>query len=183
MGRPKMLLRLGGRSLVRRVVDALEGAGLAEVVVVAGAEAEAVADELRGTRARVVVNPDFARGQSTSLQAGLRALPDDVDAALCAVADQPLLGAEVVAALVERYRATGARIVQPLYGGQPGNPVLFDRALFPELLALSGDVGGRAVVARHRDELSQVTIADVRAGRDVDTPAEFEALRREIEGG
>lgn len=183
MGRPKVLLRLGGRALVRAVVEALEAAALDEVVVVVGPEQAAVASELAGTRARIVPNPEYARGQSTSLRAGVRALSPAVEAALIALADQPLLGPDVVRALVERYRATRAPVVQPVYAGRPGNPVLFDRSLFAELLAVTGDVGGREVVARHRDELVRVEFADERPGRDVDTPAEYEALLEELGGG
>lgn len=172
-GQPKQLLRVGGRALVERALDAAQGAGLAPVVLVVGAQAEAVLGCVGARQGiRVVRNPDWAQGMSTSLRAGLAALEPEVGAALILLADQP----GVDAALVERLLAARAdgrpRLVAPSCQGRRGNPVLFDRSLFPELLAVTGDQGGRAVVAAHQDELALVEVG-AGALADIDEPDDY----------
>src|SRR5687768_483328 len=126
LGRPKQLLDLGGVPVLAHVLDNARAAGLDEVVLVLGHEAEriaaAVAARLDGVR--VVVNPDFARGQSTSLHAGLRAVAAESAAAIVLLGDQPQVGPDVIGALVAAYRQTTSPVVLPSYGGTPANPVL-----------------------------------------------------------
>ena len=150
-------------------------ASLDEVVVVVGSDAPAVAASLSGLPARIVTNPAFAEGMSTSLRAGLDALPRGCRAALVALADQPgAAAAGVVEPLLERYRASPAPIVAPLYrGGVRGNPVLFDSSLFDELRAVTGDEGGRSVIARDQSRVVLVE-TDEAIPRDVDTPEDLE---------
>lgn len=174
MGRPKQLLPIGGQSMVRRVTEAVCGAGLAQVVVVVGAHAEAVTQALAGLPVEIIVNQAWAAGLSTSMRMGLRALRPEVQAALLVLADQPALSPDLLKTLVVRYRATKARIVAPCFQGQRGNPVLFDRALFAELLAVTGDQGGRAVIARHGDEVERVEVGEAAALLDVDTRRDYE---------
>ena len=163
MRRPKLLLSVeGGKALVRLAVERVLAAGLDEVVVVLGAEAEAVAATLEGLPIRTVVNPLHAEGQSTSLRAGLDALGLDVAAVVVALGDQPLPEPLLIGRLVGAFRATGRPIAVPRYRDGRGNPVLFAASLFDELRAVTGDQGGRAVIARDPGRVTEVLVAAFR---------------------
>lgn len=177
MGQPKQVLPWGGEPLVRVAVRAALAAPVAPVLVVTGNAHDAVAAALADLPVQIVHNAAFAEGQSTSLRAGVLALPADVGAVVVLLGDQPFVGAEIVAALVAAWQHSGAPIVQPSYGGQRGNPVLFDRRLFDELLAVQGDQGARGVVAAHRNEIHVVPFDDERPLIDIDTPDVYEQLR------
>ncbi|WP_067934194.1 nucleotidyltransferase family protein [Alicyclobacillus kakegawensis] len=175
MGRPKPLLELAGIPFVRRVAAAATSGGLAPVVVVVGPNELQVRRALAGLPGiRLVKNPNYASGMASSLSTGLREVMAHCDAVMVLLADQPLLPASVVARLCARYaekRADGILIVRSRYAGQPGHPVLFDNAVFPELLQLQGDVGARSVVSRHASALTWADFANPWWGKDVDTPA------------
>jgi molybdenum cofactor cytidylyltransferase len=158
---PKQLLLWGDSgSLVGHVVDlALAGQELTDVVVVTGYEGEAVAAAVQGRPVRCAANHRWAEGQSSSVRAGLAALGPETAAALFLLADQPHVSPAVVDALVRAHRQTLAAAVVPVYrGGRRGNPVLFDSRVFPELMALSGDVGGRAVIQRLGEAVYELVI-------------------------
>ena len=172
-GSQKLLAPFRGAPLVRRTVEGLLAASLDELVVVLGREAVAVAAALSGLVVRTVVNPAYASGMSTSLRAGLDAVGPEAEAVVVALADQPGVGAEIVDRLVARHRAGGAPVVAPLYrGGVRGNPVLFDRSLFGELRAVTGDEGARSVIARDPARVALVEI-DAEMPRDVDVPGDL----------
>jgi len=179
-GSPKQLARVGGRALVQRAVDAAEGGGVDVVVVVLGHVAERIERELSLPRnARIVVNPAFAEGQSTSLRAGIRALPPEAGAAVILLADQPGVTPDDVRAVVGAHAATGARIVRARYRGTAGHPVLITRALFPEVERATGDAGARDVLRDHAGEIVEVGI-DRDPPPDVDTPGDLPAARRDV---
>lgn len=169
-GANKLLAHVGGEPVVRRATLAYVEAGLDPVVVVIGYQAQQVRRALSGLAVTVVVNPDYAAGQSRALAHGVRALPLSTEAAVIGVGDQPWLLAPTVLRLVETWRVTKSNIVAPLYGGQRGNPVVFARALFPELLSVDGDTGGRPVIAAHAEGVTWLPIADVSQRGDVDSP-------------
>ena len=148
MGRPKLLLTHRGVPLLRRAVDAAAEAGCAYVVVVLGANADQYRPLLVGASARIVINEHYGEGMSGSIQLGIEALEDDVEAAVIMLADQPFIDAEIIRTLIETYRTSGKKIVVCQYGDVRGVPALFDRALFLELLLVTGDQGeiGRAHV-------------------------------------
>ena len=183
MGRTKQLLPLDGQPMVRRVVQAVCAAGLAQVVVVLGAQAEAISEALTDLPVEIVVNHAWAAGLSTSVRAGLAALRAEVQAALMVLADQPALSPGLIHRLVERYRASGAPIVAPAFGGQRGNPVLFDRRLFAELAAVEGDQGGRVLLRAHATQVEWVTVDDRAILLDIDTPDDYQAWADQAPGG
>lgn len=150
-----------GGTLVGRAADiALAAGAVDEVVVVVGHRADEVQAALGERPVRAVVNPHWQIGQSSSVAAGLASLGPEVSAALFVLADQPNVAPGVLDRLVERHRQTLAPVVAPVYqGGQRGNPVLFDRRTFPELLALHGDTGGRPLIQRYGSQVAQVEIA------------------------
>ena len=167
-GSQKLVEAIDGVPLVRRTVEALLGSSLGEIVVVLGSDARAVGAAIAGLPVRVVTNPDYAHGMSTSVRAGVGATTPRAEAVLIALGDQPGVGAAIVDRLVERYRAGGAAIVAPIYrGGVRGNPVLFDRSVFEELRAVTGDEGARSVIVRVPERVALVEF-DVEMPRDVD---------------
>lgn len=149
LGQPKMLLPWRGKPLIRYPVEAALDAGLAEVIVVAGSVIEPLASALEGLPVRIVENTSWQAGQSTSLQTGLRALSENTTSALFLLADQPLVGADLITELVRLHGQTLSPVVAPRAGGRRANPVLFDRVTFGDLLALQGDTGGRTVIDRY----------------------------------
>jgi len=177
MGQPKQLLPFRGQPMVRWAVDAVCSAGLAQVVVVVGAHAQAVVGALAGLPVELVLNPAWPEGMSTSLRAGLNAVRSEIQAVLIVLADQPTLTPDLVGALLARYWTSGAPIVAPFYGGRHGNPVLFDRALFPELAAVEGDRGGRLLLSKYHEQVAQVEVEDAALLVDVDTYRDYERIK------
>jgi molybdenum cofactor cytidylyltransferase len=178
MGRQKLTLPVpDGRPLVRVAVEQVLAGGLDDTVVVLGRDADAVAAALAGLPVRTVVNPRHAEGQATSLRAGLEALRPGTTAVLVALGDQPLPDPSLIGRLVAALRASGRPIAAPAYRDGRGNPVLFAASLFDELRALTGDRGGRGVVARDPARVAEVPV-DAPMPADIDTPEDYEALRR-----
>ncbi len=178
--RNKLLLPLHNRPVVAHVLEAALGSHARPIVLVLGHQAATVWEKLQHTLEKndilVVKNPDYRLGQSTSMRAGLRglhALPDDytkdVDAAIFLLGDQPMLTSTMIDELLALRERTGKRIVLPLYQGQRGNPVIFSLELAPELLAVTGDEGGRGVLKRHPDEIATLEMGEEAANFDVDT--------------
>lgn len=177
MGGSKVVRPVGGRPMVERVVAATLESRLAGTVVVVGHEAIGVRSILRDRPVRIVENPSYAEGLSTSVHAALRVAEPGLDGALFLLADQPFVTAALIDGLIDAFAATGKAIVRPETEGRPGNPVLFSSRLFPELLRETGDRGGRDVVRRHADEVCLVTVADPMACLDIDSPDEYERVR------
>lgn len=172
-GANKLATPLDGVPLLRRTVEAALASTLRPVLVVTGHEPERVHETLAGLGVSFVHNPDFAQGLSTSLAAGIRVLPTEVGAAAILLGDMPL----VAPALLDRLaQAAGEGIAVPVRGGQRGNPVVWPRRFFPELLVLSGDAGARALLAAHADAVVEVPVADDAAFTDIDTRDELERL-------
>ena len=183
MGRPKQLLELGGRPLIRRAVEQAAASRVERVLVVVGPQRAAIERALAGTGARLVDNPDHLSGLASSLRAGLRALDDDVEAVVVLLGDQPFQGSEVIDRLIEAYRSGGCPIVAPLYAGQRGNPVLFDRSVFPELERQQGDQGGRRVLEADPSRVATVAFDSDEPQRDLDTWDDYLAARAALGGG
>lgn len=175
LGQPKQLLPLGGQPLLQHVVSAACAAALDDIVVVLGSEAAAISAALALGRARTVSNPRYAEGQSTSLHRGLAALGDEIAAVLFLLGDQPGVSPALLDRLLAAYRINGAPIVAPRYADGLGNPVLFDRACWPDLLAIRGDTGARDILRARRADIHTVPVAGERLA-DVDTWEDFARL-------
>ncbi len=176
-GRPKQLLDWRGKPLLAHVTDVALSAGLAPVIVVLGCQAEAIRAAMdAGVDRQIVMNWRWEEGMSTSVQAGLAALPPETEAAIFLQCDQPLITPDLLRALATRSEESGAPIVHPTHAGRRGTPVLFARRLFPELGAVTGDEGGRSLIIRHAKEVANVEVADPDVLADIDTPADYERL-------
>lgn len=180
MGRPKALLPLAnGDTFLTRIIRTLRDAEVADVVVVLGHEAEAIAASIaeRDLSPRVVLNRDYESGQLSSVLAGLRAIDrPGVNAMLLTLVDVPLVSADTVRAVVARYRASGAPLVRPVHGDQHGHPVLIDRRLFDALRRADPSSGAKPIVRGHVSAVGDVEVSDEGAFLDIDTPEEYERL-------
>jgi len=177
-GRPKALVELDGQTLAERGIGMLRAGGTDPVLLVTGAaEVELGPDH----RVRSVYNDEWRTGMGSSLRAALRALTDpDVGAAVVALADQPLVGAEAVSRLIAAYQA-GASVAVAAYDGRPRNPVLLAREHWPEVIAMAtGDQGARAFLRARPDLVTLVECGDTGRPDDIDTQADLEhiAVRR-----
>jgi molybdenum cofactor cytidylyltransferase len=178
MGRPKALLPVGqGDTFLSRVTRTLLDGGVEEVVVVVGADADAIRASVRraGTPARVVENPDYEQGQLSSLVTALRTIDrPGVTAALVTLIDVPLVATATVQTLLRAFKEHEALIVRPTSHGRHGHPVIFDRRVFDELRRANPAEGANAVVRGHSAELFDVEVPDEGAFADIDTPEDYE---------
>jgi molybdenum cofactor cytidylyltransferase len=175
---PKQLLEWGGEPLVRRTARAALDGGLAPVVVVVGAEVDRVSSALDGLDVSIAFCPDWADGQSASLKRGLAEalrLSPDLGSTLFLLSDQPFVESELIRALRLLHAETLAPAVAPSVGTRRANPVLFDRRLFGALSRLSGDAGGRQVLAGL--DIAMLPWVDERILEDIDTPEDYERLK------
>lgn len=175
MGTMKVLLPWHGQPLIRHIAQVALAARLEQLVVVTGSEASAVAQALQGVPVEIVHNDQYLDGLSGSLRVGIDMLGSQIAAVLVMLADQPLLTAEVIDRVIDRYEQDAACIVAPYADGQRGNPVLFDRRFFTELQAITGDQGARSVLQTYRDAIVGIEVAR-EVLEDVDTPQAYEAL-------
>ncbi len=180
MGRNKLLLTLDGEPMVRRTLRATLEAALEPVVVVLGHEPERVREAISGLGCRTVVNPDHAQGVRLSVQVGIREV-SEARAAVVILADMPFVTAAMIRALVDRYRESTSPLVSSQYGDVNAPPTLYDRSLFPEMLAMTGEGCGKQVVRRHLHEAAFVTWPEA-ALADVDLPEDYERIRAQLVG-
>lgn len=179
MGTQKLLLSLGGEPLVRRVVAAICDAGFDDVLVVVGSEHEQVVRALQGLPIRHALNRDYASGMGSSFRTGVMNLPDS-EAAMFALADQPLVSAAEYRRVLETYVQQRSPIVSVRYGEVMAPPHLFAREFFPELAAL--EHGARPVLLSHRDKTTILMFPpDLLV--DVDTPEDYEDVKRRLSSG
>ncbi len=169
-------MELHGSRLVDRAVATARQAGCAPLLVVVGAAADEVATGLPADVA-VVRNPDWPTGMGSSFRAALEALPPGVGAAVILLVDQPLVSAAAVRRLAAAWRE-GAQVAVATYGGRRRNPVLFDRATWPDARrAATGDEGARSLLRDRPDLVTEVPCDDVADPRDIDTPEDLARLR------
>lgn len=174
MGRPKPLCRFGNRTALDLVLDACGRAGLPRFVIL-GHGAEEIRAAVNFGGAMIVVNPDYKKGQTSSLQAGLRALPADAEAFLLYPSDHPLITADEITPLVAEYRRRRAerQIFIPSYNLKRGHPVVFDISLRDEFLGLPPDTPARTVVDLHPGRIAYVEIPTAAILMDMDTPEDY----------
>lgn len=176
LGRPKQLLDVAGKPLVRHVVECCLASHLDTVIVVTGHEASAVHDALADLDVVFAFNPAFATGQASSLAAGLTVASAGADAVVIALGDQPFIEPQVIDGLIDARRSRRASIAMAAYGDDRGHPVLFGQELFRELRDITGDQGGRAVIHRHREDVVLVPAQSNLIPLDVDTEEAYQLL-------
>jgi molybdenum cofactor cytidylyltransferase len=175
LGTPKQLLTYGGQSLLFRATQTALASVCKPVVIVLGAYAEALKQEVKDLPVEVVENSNWTEGMSSSVRTGITALnsfSDQIDAAVLMLCDQPFVSVDVINNLVEIYRVTNKLIIASEYGEALGVPALFSRSLFEELVILKGDVGAKRVIIKHSSEVYKVAFS--RGAIDIDTPQDYQ---------
>jgi len=177
IGEVKQLLGFRQTTLLGQVVENADGCLLNEVILVLGHRADEIQKALRFEGVRVVINEEHVQGQSTSLRAGLSNVSEDTDAVMFILGDQPLVGPEVMNALIDGYCRTKASIVLPTHRGRRGNPVIIDRMLFPRVDSLTGDVGARVLFEECAEAIAEIEVEDDSIHFDLDTWEDYEELK------
>ena len=173
----KLLCEVDGTPMVVAAVKEAAAAGLEPVVVVTGHEANRVKDVLAHAQVMFAHNEAYAEGLSTSLRCGLSALPDNVSAAVVCLADMPAVRSAVLEKLVAAYDPIeGRSICVPTWQGKRGNPILWDRSLFLEMMSVNGDTGARHLLGEHEASVCEVAMADDAVLRDIDSPTDLEVF-------
>jgi molybdenum cofactor cytidylyltransferase len=185
MGGPnKLLAEIGGKPLVRIAAEQALASKASPVIVVTGHQHERVAAALEGLPVKLVHNQDFASGLGSSLRTGIAAVPAEADAAVVCLGDMPQVDASLIDQLIAAYGPEkGALAVVPVFDGRRGNPVLWSRRFFPDLMAIEGDVGARHLIGRYSEAVVEVPVTGKAAFVDVDTPEALRGVKAEIEGG
>ena len=179
MGSNKLLATVDGKPLVRHAVEAAIGSSAAPVIVVTGNASATVREAIAPLTPTFTENPDYSKGLSTSLKSGLRSVPEDADAAMIVLGDMPAVSSALLDKLIAAFDPTEDRaICVATRHGKRGNPVLFARRFFPEILGIEGDVGARHLIAQYPELVCEVEASDDGPLTDIDTPealAEYRA--------
>ena len=178
----KLIAEIGGKPLVRIAAEQALASRASPVIVVTGHERERVEAALNGLPVRIVHNPSYAEGLGTSLKAGIAAIPDEADGAIICLGDMP----QVTSALIDKLLAAfeperGALVVVPSIDGRRGNPVVWSRRFFHDLMQIQGDIGARHLIGSYAEAVVEVPVTDDAAMTDVDTPESLSAVKAEIE--
>jgi len=178
-GQPKQLLEWRGEPFIHTVASTALEAGLSPVIIVTGAHAKKVAAEIKKLPVQVAKNSNWKSGQASSIHVGLKSAGDKIGAAIFLLTDQPQITPTLLQALMEAHVSSHDPIIAPMILDQRGNPVLFDRATFPDLMSLKGEVGGRGIFSKHK--VTYLPWHDESQLMDVDTPEHYQRLKDTLE--
>lgn len=177
LGSPKQLLVYSGSTLLQHSIEAAQASNAVSVVVVLGANADLINDELKNSTVNIVVNPEWKEGMASTIRCGLQTLVKlnpQIEAAILMVADQPFVTAELLNNLIDSHIKNGNRIVASKYGGTFGTPVLFNKSFFSELLELTGDMGAKSLVRKYMNEAAFVSFP--KGEIDIDTAEDYQKI-------
>lgn len=182
MGAIKQMLPFKGKTILQWVIDNAIASSLQEVIAVIGHRAELIEPIIAGKDLKVVINNDYRKGQSSSILTGLLALPEETEAVLFILGDQPLVAPETINRILNAYKDSQYPIVLPVFNGIRGNPVLFSRETFFHLKSLDGDCGARPLFKEYDGNILEVPVDDPNIRFDLDTEDDYRRLL-ELEAG
>ena len=177
MGKPKLLLPFGEKTIIETVIENAVQSKAEKVLVVLGSDWEEIEKKIRNLPDKITVNPHFKKGMLSSVQWGFQTLPDDAEAALVVLGDQPGIPHEVIDRVIDGYRKTGKGIVLPVYKKNRGHPVLIDMKYQDEVNHLSDDIGLRGTVYNHPEDILEIEVETSSILRDID---DMDDYRREL---
>jgi molybdenum cofactor cytidylyltransferase len=178
----KLIAEIGGKPLVRIAAEQAIASRASPVIVVTGHQREKVEAALDGLPVRLVHNPDYAEGLGTSLKAGIAAVPAEADGVIVCLGDMPQVDSALIDKLIAAFDPErGALVVVPSIAGRRGNPVLWSRRFFPDLMQIQGDIGARHLIGNYAEAVVEAPVAGEAALTDIDTPESFSAVKAEIE--
>jgi molybdenum cofactor cytidylyltransferase len=176
MGSPKALLKIGGKTFLRHIVDVLRDSGISGIVIVLGSGADRIADSLAWFDGKVVVNQDWQRGQLTSLISGLDAIGGrHIQGVLVCPVDHPLATSRLIRSMCEAVEAS-QNIIIPVFKGIRGHPVIFPSRFIDSLRSAPLEMGARQLLRDHPDDILEIETDDEGVIRNIDTPEEYESF-------
>ena len=177
MGQPKLLLSFGEKTIIETVVEKVVSSKVDNTLVVLGSEREEVEEKIKNFPVEVAFNPDYRKGMLSSVLCGFKTLPEETQAVVVVLGDQPSVSKEVIDKIVDAYRKTGKGIVLPVYEKERGHPVIIDMKYKAEVESLSPDIGLRGTVYSHPEDILEVEVDAPEILQDIDDEADY---RREL---
>lgn len=179
MGTPKQLLPWGETIILQRVIDNALASRLGMILLVLGYHADDIAGKIRiSSKSKILVNPDFRTGMSSSVKCGVKNAPTNAEAFMLLLGDQPFISSRIIDKLIDCYKTSGHGIIIPVYEGHRGHPVIFDSKYKEELLSIS-DQGAREVVNKHAHDIFTVRVDSPGILTDIDTPQDYQDAKRQ----
>jgi|WetSurSiteA1Bulk_404760.scaffolds.fasta_scaffold23610_2 molybdenum cofactor cytidylyltransferase len=178
MGKPKLLLPWKQATIIEEVVDAYLKSTLSELIVVVGENKESIKEVLQSKPARVVENPLYRQGMSTSIRAGVLAADSETEGYCIGLGDQPLITTQAIDLLISSFLKDRTGIAVLSHQGKRGHPVIFSSAFRDALCSLNGDLGGRAIIEKHPSEVRYVEAGTKAVLVDIDTPEDYDKLSK-----
>ncbi len=175
MGKPKLLLPFGDKTIIEHIVDNIEQSKADKILVVLGSHREEILSKIGDRRVETVTNYRYREGMLSSIQTGFEALPQDASAALVCLGDQPFISFSVFDDLIEAYGRTKKGIVLPVYEKRRGHPILIDMKHRQEILGLSPEIGLRALVHNHPEDVQEVAVDIPQILKDIDYPEDYQS--------
>ena len=176
MGRQKLLLPFGTSTIIEQTIDNLLNSRVDEIIVVVGYRAEELVTKIGRKPLKIAVNPHYQQGMSASIIAGLNLIDNNAKAVMIALADQPGISSKIIDKLIEEFRQDNKGIAIPVYQGNRGHPVIFPIKYKSALLKLTGDVGGRGIIEKHRDDILEIPVDSKDINVDIDALSDYERL-------
>jgi molybdenum cofactor cytidylyltransferase len=185
MGETKQLLPWKGKPILEHVLDHLRNSRVHEIILVLGHDRERILKEIKTHGIKVLFNPEFPKGMSTSIRKGAAAIDPQARGFFVVLGDQPTIGPEVYDRLIEEFnrRFPQKAIFIPTHQGKRGHPPLFSVRYLPEILSIEGDVGLRAIVQKHPEEIAAVEMGTEAILDDLDTPEQYRKLKNSRDPG
>ena len=180
-GMPKQLIKLGGKTLIRRILEAAISSRLDRIILILGHHSEAILEQLvdfkTDPRLHIGINPAYRKGMSHSLRLGLEMARADFSSVMFLLADQPLLDAALIDQMLECFWTSDKDICVPVCGGRRRNPTLFSRRFYSQISKLHGDTGARHIIRSHPESVQAVEMDDPLCFFDIDTPNDLNKLK------
>jgi molybdenum cofactor cytidylyltransferase len=175
MGEPKQLMPLGSSTLVGQAIDNLLNASVDETIVVVGHKAEEITKTIATKPVKIMLNPNYRQGMSTSIIAGLILVDPKSQAVMLALGDQPLVASQTINQLIEAFNNQNKGIAVPTHKGKRGHPIIFAIRYKPELMELEGDIGGREILQRHPEDILEVAVDSESVITDINTQEDYQS--------
>jgi molybdenum cofactor cytidylyltransferase len=177
MGQPKLLLPFGEKTIIETIVEKVVSSKVNNTLVVLGSEREEVEKNIKNFSVKVAFNPDYRKGMLSSVLCGFKTLPEETQAVVIVLGDQPSVSKEVIDKIVDAYQKTGKGIVLPVYEKERGHPVIIDMKYKDEVENLSPDIGLRGTVYSHPEDILEVEVDTPEILQDIDDEVDY---RREL---
>jgi molybdenum cofactor cytidylyltransferase len=178
MGKLKQLLPLGQSTILEKTIENVVSSRVNETIVVLGYQAEKIIPKINSAPVKIIVNPLYQDGMSTSIITGLMAVGAETDAIMLILADQPFIDSQVINHMLDEYKSHNKGIVVPVHRGQRGHPVIISLRYKSELLNLKGDIGAREVIPRHSEDVHEVKFGSPGITVDIDTEEDYDGSFR-----